>query len=116
MPKQHIYRISFINQGKVYEIYANHVGASDMLGFVEISHLQFGEKSSVVLDPGEESLKNEFKRVKRTYIPVHSVIRIDEVEKLGHAKITEAPEESKGNVMTLPMFASTPDGNHGTSS
>jgi len=116
MPKQRIYRIKFINQGKVYEVYANHVGASDMLGFIEISHLQFGEKSSVVLDPGEESLKNEFKRVKRSYIPMHAVIRIDEVEKLGHAKITEATEESKGNVTAFPMLASTPDGNHGTSS
>jgi len=116
MPKQRIYRISFINQGKVYEIYANHVGASDMLGFVEVSHLQFGEKSSVVLDPGEESLKNEFKRVERTYIPMHSVLRIDEVEKLGQAKITEAPEESKDNVTAFPIFTPKPDGSHGTSS
>jgi len=116
MPKQHIYRISFMNQGKVYEIYANHAGASDMPGFVEVSSLQFGEKSSVVLDPGEESLKNEFKQVKRTYIPLHAVIRIDEVEKLGHAKVTEAPEESKDNVTAFPLFTSKPDGNHGTSS
>jgi len=105
-----------MNQGKVYEIYANHVGASDMIGFVEVSRLQFGEKSSVVLDPGEESLKNEFKRVKRTYIPMHAVIRIDEVEKLGQARITEASGESSGNVTAFPVFASTPDGNHGTSS
>ena len=116
MRKQRIYRINFVNQGKVYEIYANHVGASDMIGFVEVSHLQFGEKSSVVLDPGEESLKSEFKRVKRTYIPMHSVIRIDEVEKLGQAKITEAPDASTGNVTAFPMFTSTPDGNHGASS
>jgi len=116
MSKQRIYRISFMNQGKVYEIYANHAGASDMLGFVEVSHLQFGEKSSVVLDPGEESLKNEFKRVKRTYIPMHAVIRIDEVEKLVQAKITEAPGESGGNVTAFPMLTSTPDGNQGTSS
>lgn len=116
MPEQSIYRINFINQGKVYEIYASHVGASDMLGFIEVSHLQFGEKSSVVLDPGEESLKNEFKRIKRTYIPLHAVIRIDEVEKLGHAKITEVPEESKGNVTTFPLFPSKPDGNHGAPS
>jgi len=116
MSNQCVYRISFINQGKVYEVYANHVGASDMPGFIEVSHLQFGEKSSVVLDPGEESLKNEFKRVKRTYIPMHAVIRVDEVEKLGHAKITEIPNESKDKVTSLPMFTSTPDGTQGTSS
>lgn len=116
MPQQCIYRINFINQGKVYEIYANHVGASDMLGFIEVSHLQFGEKSSVVLDPGEESLKSEFNRVKRTYIPLHSVIRVDEVEKLGHAKITEVPDESKSKVTPFPLFTSTPDGTQGTPS
>lgn len=114
MTKQHLYRVNFINQGKIYEIYAQHVGASDMLGFIEVSHLQFGEKSSVVLDPGEESLKTEFQRVKRTYIPLHSVIRVDEVEKLGQAKITEVPENS--NVTPLSILSSNPDGNHGTSS
>jgi len=116
MPEQSIYRINFVNQGKVYEIYASHVGASDMLGFIEVSHLQFGERSSVVLDPGEESLKNEFKRVKRSYIPLHAVIRIDEVEKLGQARITETAEENKGNVTAFPVFTSAPDGDQGASS
>jgi len=115
MPKKSIYRISFVNQGKVYEVYASHVGASGMLGFIEVSHLLFGEKSSVVLDPSEESLKNEFKQVKRTYIPMHAVIRIDEVERLGHARIMEAPE-GNGNVMPFPMPVSEPDGNLGSSS
>jgi len=80
MSAKHVYKISFINQGKVYEIYASNVGQAGMLGFIEVSGLLFGEKSSVVLDPNEESLRNEFKRVKSSYIPMHSVIRIDEVE------------------------------------
>jgi len=105
MPKERVYRISFMNQDKVYEVYASHVGASGMPGFIEISHLLFGEASSVVLDPSEEHLKNEFRRVKRSYIPMYAVIRIDEVEKPGHARVTEAPE-GKGNITPFPFHIS----------
>jgi hypothetical protein len=78
-----VYKIVFHNQSKVYEVYARSVSQGTLYGFVEVEEIVFGERSSVVLDPSEESLKNEFKGVKRTYIPMHSVIRIDEVEKEG---------------------------------
>ena len=35
----------------------------------------------MIVDPSEEKLKNEFSSVKRSYIPMHSLVRIDEVEK-----------------------------------
>jgi len=87
MQKKSMYKIIFINQGKVYEIYAKEVLQSDLYGFIEAKGFVFGEKSSVVIDPSEERLKNEFGDVNRTYIPMHSVIRIDEVKKQGTAKI-----------------------------
>ena len=89
MPKKHIYKIIFLNQGKVYEVYAKQVAQSGMFGFIEIEQLIFGGRSAVVIDPSEERLKEEFNDVKRTYIPMHSIIRIDEVEKEGSAKIVE---------------------------
>jgi len=58
-----------------------------MFGFIEVEQLIFGEKTSVVVDPTEEKLKHEFEGVERTYIPMHSIIRIDEVKKQGTAKI-----------------------------
>lgn len=82
------YRVIFHNQGKVYEIYARSVHQSGMLGFVEVEKLVFGEKTTLVLDPSEEHLKSEFQGVYRTYLPMHAIIRIDEVEKEGHGKIT----------------------------
>ncbi len=87
MKKNSLYKVIFMNQGQVYEVYAKEVGQSAMLGFVEVEGLTFGEKSSVVIDPSEEKLKGEFQEVKRTYIPMHAIIRIDEVEKQGVAKI-----------------------------
>lgn len=113
MTKKHIYKITFLNQGNVYEIYAHHVGQSGMLGFVEISELTFGERASVVLDPSEDKLKNEFKGVKRTYIPLHSIIRIDEVEKKGTAKITQVGSKGDEKVTPFPMPLYTPGGDAG---
>jgi hypothetical protein len=85
--KQRLYRIQFSNQGQVYEIYARNVSHGGIMGFVEVERLVFGEKSSVVLDPSEEKLKTEFANVERFYVPLHAVIRIDEVSKQGSARI-----------------------------
>ncbi len=79
-----------------------------MFGFIEIEQLIFGEKSSVVVDPSEENLKTEFSNVTRTYIPMHSVIRIDEVNKQGTAKITKASENGE-NIMPFPVYTHTND-------
>lgn len=103
MPKKPIYKVIFHNQGKVYEIYARSVHQGAMFGFIEIEKLVFGEKTSVVVDPSEESLKSEFTNVTRTYIPLHSVIRIDEVNKQGAAKVTEM-STSEGNVTPFPIY------------
>ena len=39
------------------------VHQSGLLGFIEVEEIVFGEKSSVVVDPSEESLKSEFSGV-----------------------------------------------------
>ncbi len=85
-----IYRVAFVNQDKVYEIYCAHVYQSDLYGFIEVEELIFGERSKVLVDPGEEKLQKEFSGVKRSYIPMHAIIRIDEVEKEGVAKISDS--------------------------
>lgn len=106
--KQNLFRIHFINQGTVYEIYAKHISHSALLGFLEIEELVFNNKSQVVVDPSEEKLKLEFDGVKRTYIPVHSVIRIDEVLKQGSAKITELAKQDTSNIALFPNHIFSP--------
>jgi hypothetical protein len=101
-----IFRISFINQGKVYEIYAETVRQGDLYGFVEIAGIVFGETSSVVIDPSEEKLKAEFAGVSRTLVPIHSVIRIDEVKKQGQSKIIEL--DANANVTPFPTSFGPP--------
>ena len=60
MPSQPIYKVIFHNGGQVYEVFVRQIYQSDMWGFVEIEELVFGERSQIVVDPGEEKLKNEF--------------------------------------------------------
>ena len=66
MAAEPIYKIIFMNQGKVYEIYARQVSHGGLFGFVEIEELVFGTRSSVVVDPSEERIQNEFSGVSRT--------------------------------------------------
>lgn len=94
-----LYKVVFYNQGKVYEVYARSVSQGALYGFVEIEQLVFGERSGVVVDPAEERIQNEFSGVARSYLPMHAIIRIDQVEKQGPSKIS-APE---GNVTPFPQ-------------
>lgn len=107
MAASHIFKVLFVNQGKVYEIYARKVGHGGLFGFIEVEELVFGERSTVVLDPAEERIKSEFEGVKRTYLPLHSVLRIDEVKKQGVSKITTF-EGTNVAQFPVPLFSSAP--------
>lgn len=93
MSKKKIYRINFANQDAVYEIYARKVCESEMFGFLEVEDFVFGENTTLVVDPSEERLKMEFSHVKRTFIPLQAVFRIDEVDRQGVAKVIEKTGE-----------------------
>ena len=73
-----------------------------MYAFVEVGDIVFGEQSQLVVNPGEEQLKNQFEGVSRTYIPIHSVIRVDEVEKRGQQKYIHRAKKA-----SLPHFRYT---------
>jgi len=97
MSDDRLYKICYYNQDKVFEIYAKKVYESDLYGFLTIEELVFGSQSELVIDPAEDKLKAEFESVKRSFIPIHSVIRIDEVKKQGLCKIKES---KSGNVVS----------------
>jgi hypothetical protein len=100
MAASHIFKVVFVNQGKIYEIYARKVSHGGLFGFIEVEELVFGERSSVVVDPAEERIQTEFAGVKRSYLPLHSIIRIDEVRKQGVSKISAL---EGGNVTQFPV-------------
>jgi len=57
----------------------------------------------LVIDPTEERLESEYAGVTRTHVPLHSVLRIDEVEKRGTNKISPAT----GSVASVTPFPRT---------
>ena len=101
-----IYKVVFYNQNQIYEVYARSIYQSEMYGFIEVEDFVFGERTQLVVDPGEEKLKGEFAGVTRSYIPMHCVIRIDEVEKEGSVKVTEMKSGDK--VAQFPFPVPTP--------
>lgn len=100
-----VYRVTFLNQGKVYEIYARSVAQGGLLGFIEVEGLIFGERSKLIVDSTEEALRTEFEGVERFYLPIHSVLRIDHVEKAGPGRIRDRENgDARVAPFPVPMF------------
>lgn len=95
-----MYKIIFHNQGKIYELFAKNVNSGAMYAFVEIEGIVFGGHTDLVVDPSEEKLKDEFAGVKKTYVPMHAIVRIDEVEQRGTNKILDADST---NITPFPL-------------
>lgn len=104
MANKSVYKVVFHNQGKIYELHARAVEQSPMYGFIEVRDLIFGERSAVLVDPAEEKLQAEFAGVKRTYIPMHAVVRVDEVEKEGANKIISPANGDKVTPFPVPTY------------
>ncbi|MCV6615281.1 MAG: DUF1820 family protein [Cellvibrionaceae bacterium] len=106
MSEQPFYKVIFYNQNQVYEVYARAIYQSEMYGFIEVEEFVFGERSQLLVDPGEEKLKNEFAGVKRSYLPMQAIIRIDEVEQQGIGKVSEISAADK--IAQFPSFPGKP--------
>lgn len=98
-----MYKVIFYNQNQVFEVYARAIYQSDMYGFIEVEDFVFGERSQLVVDPSEERLKNEFGSVKRSYIPLQAIVRIDEVEREGAVKVSEVKAGDKVALFPAPV-------------
>ncbi|MCB1789045.1 MAG: DUF1820 family protein [Gammaproteobacteria bacterium] len=97
-----IYRVSFHNNGKLYQLHAQQVASAPLHGFVEVGELLFDEHTSLVIDPAEERLKAEFAGVQRLMLPLHLIVRIEEVERRGQNKILDI-DGSMSNITPFPL-------------
>lgn len=97
-----LFKVSFHNQGKVYELYCRKVAGSDLsYGFIEVSELVFETDESVVIDPTEERLREEFEATEVLHLPMHSVIRVEQVQRRGTCVIRDSKSGEK--VTPLPL-------------
>ena len=109
MANNPVYKVIFQNGNQVFEVFAQQIYQSDMWGFIEVEEFLFGERSQILVDPSEEKLKAEFNGVKRSYIPLQSIIRIDEVDKEGAGRISEPRNATEGNVASFPFAGLQPE-------
>ena len=96
-----LFKVTFLNHGRIYELYARHVASGNLWGFTEVSELVFEVNDGVVIDPTEERLRDEFKDTKMLHLPMQSIVRIEEVEKIGPLSIRDATSGDK--IMPFPI-------------
>jgi hypothetical protein len=93
--KNKLYKITFLNHSKVYELYARQVAASSLWGFTEVGELVFDVHDGLVVDPTEERLRDEFGGTRVLHLPMQSIIRVEEVERKGQSAIRDAATGEK---------------------
>jgi len=101
MSTKSLFKVIFLNQGKVYELYARGVVSSGLWGFVEISDLVFETGEGMVVDPTEEKMRDEFSGARVLHLPIQSVLRVEEVERRGQCRIRD--RQSGENVTPFPL-------------
>lgn len=104
--EQTYYKITFTNEDELYQICAKELASSDLYGLIEISDFIF-PSSRLVFNPGEERLRREFEGIKRTWIPYHAIIRIDEILDSRESEIKiiplkSVPRSEKGGMLKKP--------------
>ncbi len=104
MSNEMLFRVNFFNQDKIYQVFVKDVYQGEMYGFVVLEGFVFDTHTTVVVDPSEEKLKSEFEGVQSTLVPIHSIIRIDSVEKRGKARVSDIG----GKVAQFPSPIYTP--------
>ena len=95
-----LYKVIFINNGKVYELYAREVFSSEIYGFIYVADLVFDQNKTIVIDPAEEKLREEFINANVLHLPVQCVIRIEEVKKKMSCKIRDIKSGESLNPFT----------------
>lgn len=105
MPSKKLYKVTFLAQGKSYELYARHVASSSLWGFTEVADIVFEEGATRVVDPTEERLREEFKDTRALHLPMQAIVRIEEVERRGASTIRDAVSGEKITPFPLPPRA-----------
>jgi hypothetical protein len=95
MSSKKLFKITFFNAGKIYELYARRIASGDIWGFTEVSDLVFDVNEGLVVDPTEERLRDEFSNTKVLHLPMQSIVRIEEVDRKGQLAIRDAATGEK---------------------
>lgn len=102
MRTKKLYKVTFLSGGKSYELYARNVYSSELWGFTTIADIVFeDQKESLIIDPAEDRLREEFQHTKALHLPIQTILRIEEVAQRGSAQIRDA--ETGDKITPFPM-------------
>lgn len=98
-----LYKITFLSNGKSIELHARNVSSSALWGFTEISDLVFEPPGTgLVVDPVEERLREEFQYTRVLHLPMHAIVRVEEVSRRGKLSIRDAASGEKVTPFPVP--------------
>lgn len=103
MSKNLLYKLAFYQNNRIYELYCRQVNSSHLYGFIEARELVFETDTSLVVDPTEERLREEFADVDVLHLPMHSVVRVEQVNKRGQCAIRDSEGGNKITPFPLPQ-------------
>ncbi|MWJ27728.1 DUF1820 family protein [Halomonas sediminis] len=83
MAAKPIYRVVVHQQGEIWDLYVREIFQSELWGFIEVEEFVFEDPGRLVVDTATEKLQRTFEGVKRSYLPLNAIVRIDEVEREG---------------------------------
>ena len=96
-----VYKIQMLHHNKVIDLFARYIYQSEIFGFVEIEDFVFEEpEDQLLINPSLEALKKEFSGVKRSFVPMQNILRIDEVVEVGESKIADLPDDKSDTRLT----------------
>ena len=106
------YKVSFARDNELYQICARQVHSSELFGLIEIADFIF-PRNRLVYNPGEERIRREFSGIRKTWIPYHTIVRIDEVLETTESEVkivplpaaspAASPQSTGTPVLTLPV-------------
>ena len=102
MKGKKLFKVTFLSQGKTLELYARHVASIALLGFTAVGDIVFDLQESVVIDPTEERLREEFGNTQVLHLPIQCIVRVEEVQKRAPLVIRDAANGEKV-VTPFPM-------------
>ncbi|MBI4084121.1 MAG: DUF1820 family protein [Candidatus Lambdaproteobacteria bacterium] len=97
------FKVSFTNENELFELCVRTVGPSDIYGMVELAGFIFPE-GKLVYNPSEERIKREFAEIRRTFIPYHAIVRIDEVSDSRQSEFKVVPLDPARRPVRDPML------------
>src|SRR3990167_8304805 len=101
-PNSPLYRVIFAQDDQIYEVFGRGISDESLMGFLEVDELIFtNQDQELGVDLSEERLQTEFMDVRRTYIPLHLILRVDEMVRSRPLKLK--PASGASNVHVFPV-------------